>query len=163
VAAENNHHAALPIYSWLSEGLVSINSRDKLWLEVPAAFMFRDDSLRLNALHLLRAADLGITDIQLRETPIADRVIQPTKRVLGLAGLYSNPNEADKGRTAPLLELQHRDKFGGTSLPLEQESNGTRFWLSIVAQVLRILKAGSILCIDELDTSLHPYLALEVI
>jgi AAA15 family ATPase/GTPase len=32
-----------------------------------------------------------------------------------------------------------------------------------VAMILPVLNAGAVLCVDELDTSLHPHLALETI
>jgi hypothetical protein len=44
-----------------------------------------------------------------------------------------------------------------------QESKGTIAFLSLLAPILRALDDGGIVCVDELDHSLHPLLAIELI
>jgi AAA15 family ATPase/GTPase len=63
------------------------------------------------------------------------------------------------------VELKHSSSGdpAGISLPLEMESEGTRTWLSLADPLLTVLETGSVLCVDELDRSLHPRLALEVV
>ncbi len=51
------------------------------------------------------------------------------------------------------------------SVPLdfEQESQGTRTWFNLIGPVMSTLKTGSLLVCDELDASLHPTLAAELV
>lgn len=54
----------------------------------------------------------------------------------------------------------------GKSMALDfvrQESLGTFAWFSFLGPVLRVLDQGSVLLADELDASLHPVLAAEVV
>lgn len=44
------------------------------------------------------------------------------------------------------------------SLPFDEESTGTRALYSLGGKVLLALRNGGVLVVDELDTSLHPYL-----
>lgn len=61
------------------------------------------------------------------------------------------------------IRLVHH--IGGRDIPLDidQESNGTLTYLSLVAPILHTLKTGAVLCVDELDRSLHPLIASEII
>ncbi|MFE2498350.1 ATP/GTP-binding protein [Streptomyces scopuliridis] len=85
-------------------------------------------------LHLLSAADLGVTGIDIdRET-----------------------NE---------LRLRHRTTDGeDVSMDfLTEESFGTHAWFAFLGPMLTVLDKGAVLLVDELDSSLHPTLAAEVV
>jgi AAA15 family ATPase/GTPase len=45
----------------------------------------------------------------------------------------------------------------------DNESEGTMAYFSLLGPVVRALEKGGVLCIDELDSSLHPLLALELV
>ena len=62
-----------------------------------------------------------------------------------------------------VLELIHRSGVGGSSLPFQEESLGTRSWLSLLVYALDSLEVGGTLIVDELDLSLHPILVKEAI
>ncbi len=63
------------------------------------------------------------------------------------------------------MELELIHKGGAKPLPFSgrQESDGTIAYFSILGPMVNALKTGGVLCIDELDASLHPLLALEII
>jgi AAA15 family ATPase/GTPase len=61
------------------------------------------------------------------------------------------------------MEFKHQSAEGPVGLSLNQQSRGTQAWFSLAGPILGTLDLGSLLCIDELDASLHPYLAREVI
>ncbi len=63
----------------------------------------------------------------------------------------------------PTLELVHQGSLKGTALPFDQESLGTKTWLSFVIYALEALDNGGILLVDELDASLHPLLLAEAL
>src|SRR5262249_49143228 len=60
--------------------------------------------------------------------------------------------------------LRHRtDDLDRAWLPLEWESAGTITLLAIATRLVGVLRVGGLLCIDELEASLHPMLALELL
>ena len=80
---------------------------------------------------------------------------------LGVAGLQVDPSLAPEQQ----VRLLH---FSGTGEPVpldftQQESLGTFAWFSFLGPLLNVLDHGSILLVDELDASLHPTLAAEVV
>jgi AAA15 family ATPase/GTPase len=72
---------------------------------------------------------------------------------------------ADAVQIPTAQEVLCLHKVGDSALPLRQgqESKGTIAFLSLLAPVLRALFDGGVVCVDELDESLHPLLAIEVI
>jgi uncharacterized protein len=87
---------------------------------------------------LLRAADVGIVDLQVRERDEA-------------------------GTLRPSVMVKHQSEVDDAWLPLEEESHGTRQLFRIAPSVLDALALGSPVLIDELDASLHPLLALQLV
>jgi uncharacterized protein len=61
------------------------------------------------------------------------------------------------------IRLLHR--LGEETLPFaeESESTGTAAYLLVLGPVLKVLTEGAVLCVDELDASLHPLLASQII
>ena len=167
-AAENNGRLALPIYSWFSNRVELITPQlQSLHLSIVPP-VFQDDALRSRAIQLVKAADLGIVDAKVKEIPLDEHRFQKAKEFARFVEWDFDADEAKKRLDRGLLrvkelEFQHRAKLGSISFPLAAESNGTLAWIFLVATILRVLDTGSVLCIDELDASLHPHLALEII
>ncbi|AWI31074.1 ATP-binding protein [Streptomyces sp. ICN441] len=138
VAAAMNHPQLTAVHRWF---------RDNLWLvtagqDVEARTRWArnllmhtaDDDMRKRFVTLLRVADLGITDVSV---------------------------DADTGDP----QLLHRAS-DGRDKPLDfwkQESLGTHAWFAFLGPLLHVLDQGGTLLADELDSSLHPLLAAEVI
>jgi hypothetical protein len=79
---------------------------------------------------------------------------------LGVTGIDVDPESGE-------IQLLHRGP-DGSSRPLdfwEQESLGTHAWFAFLGPLLHLLdrKGGGVLLADELDSSLHPVLAAEVV
>ncbi|MEU0626910.1 ATP-binding protein [Streptomyces sp. NPDC005989] len=92
------------------------------------------DGYRERVLHLLAAADLGVT------------------------GMDIDPETG-------AVRLRHR-AADGTDTPLDfltEESFGTHAWFAFLGPMLAVLDRGAVLLVDELDSSLHPTLAAEVV
>jgi predicted ATPase len=92
------------------------------------------DGYRERILHLLAAADLGVT------------------------GLEVDPETG-------AVRLRHRTA-NGTDTPLDfltEESFGTHAWFAFLGPMFTVLDKGAVLLVDELDSSLHPTLAAEVV
>lgn len=73
---------------------------------------------------------------------------------LGILGVRVRHNE---------IELQHRADPTEPWLPLQEESDGTRRLFEVLPLVLSALHQGGVVVIDELEQSLHPLLAVELL
>ncbi|WP_214107545.1 AAA family ATPase [Acrocarpospora catenulata] len=77
---------------------------------------------------------------------------------LGITRLDTDPETGD-------IRLWHRTADDGET-PLDfrtEESLGTHAWFAFLGPMLTMLDRGSVLLVDELDSSLHPTLAAEVV
>ncbi|GHK04549.1 hypothetical protein SY2F82_63460 [Streptomyces sp. Y2F8-2] len=137
VAAAMNHPQLSAIHRWF---------QDNLWLVAGGEDVEErthwtreliggaDSDLRDRFATWLRAADLGIADLTV------------------------DPETGD-----PVFLHQAAD---GGSKPLDfwtEESLGTHAWFAFLGPLLHVLDRGGTLLVDELDSSLHPLLAAEVI
>ncbi|HVK21574.1 MAG TPA: ATP-binding protein [Actinokineospora sp.] len=142
VAATFDHPQLSPVHAWFRDNLLMVSSGDDVAKR--AEFTIEqltgkddDPSYRRRVEALLRLADLGI---------------------LGL--------DVDSARpTDQQVRLLHRGR-DDKAVPMDlrsQESLGTHAWFAFVGPVLDRLDNGAVLVADELDSSLHPILAAEVI
>jgi AAA domain, putative AbiEii toxin, Type IV TA system len=142
VGASFNHRQLSAIHRWFI---------DNFWLVTPGedttkrSAYTRDQlvsgrhgaTYRKRIVSLLKVADLGIIGLDIDKT-------QPMENQ---------------------IRLLHRT-HGSQPVPLDflsQESLGTHAWFAFLGPVLEVLDRGSVLLTDELDSSLHPLLASEVI
>ena len=77
-----------------------------------------------------------------------ERLENPTSVVSPLERLYLK-RETQDGRVV--------------DFPIEEESAGTQGLLKLVGPWLTALKRGDLICVDELDTHLHPYIMRHLI
>ncbi len=121
------------------------SSSTSIEMEFAALVSVKDQSLSKTGLDSFRAflkmADLGVRDCKI-VTENDPRTKRPYSRIL--------------------LQHQHLEETE-TWLPLEQESRGTQTLFEVGLPVLRALNTGSVLVIDELESSLHPALARYIV
>ncbi len=112
----------------------------------------QDESLNFNSMldasiagrlrQLMKVADVGITNFRVDD----DR-----------NGAFS-PKEK-----SPKVFVQHEAVDGDAWLPLDQESDGTRALFHLGPAVIEALDRGGLLVVDELEASLHPFVAMRLI
>lgn len=102
--------------------------------EVPGPFLERFRNL-------LKRADIGIVDLRVEKKKGEDKRL----------------------RLGPTFFLKHQVAFNDAWLPLREESKGTQTLFYLALPVLRVLQEGGILLVDELERSLHPSLAQQII
>lgn len=90
---------------------------------------------------LIRNADVGIVDFKVSTKPDENRSSNQTSRI----------------------QLRHQSTSGDAWLPLEEESRGTRTLLNLAVPILDAIDHGSVLLIDELESSLHPMIAAALV
>ncbi|WSC90526.1 ATP-binding protein [Streptosporangium sp. NBC_01756] len=108
---------------------------------------------------LLRLADLGIEKAEVVESEIppelAERLERLHRLMAGDESLRVIPSNVDYLKS----RIQLRRTGSDIALSIDEESAGTRVWLSIVGPTLEALADGSVLVVDEIDSSLHPLLS----
>ena len=91
---------------------------------------------------LIQSSDVGIIDIELRT---------------------DHGDTAREGQRKLMVQHQNQNQGGNAWLPIEQESQGTQTLFRIGIPIVRALVNGGVLVADELEASLHPMLAQQII
>lgn len=97
------------------------------------------ESLRDRFRALLKSADIGITDVRVETIEMTEK------------------------HRRRRIELKHESSVDDAWLPLEQESQGTQTLFGMALPMLEVLEKGGALVVDELEGSLHPTLAWEIV
>ena len=144
-------------------GTLSFVRGDRRLWEHRTAELCEKDEYKGAVTQLMALADLGIADLTfryrtVREDKLAEAMAGRIARHLVLA-MFSDLEHAPP---AP-VQLLHR--VGSDTIPLDlaEESDGTRAFFGLLGPIVGALKTGGIVCIDELDSSLHPLLAIQLI
>ncbi|MFE1360349.1 AAA family ATPase [Streptomyces harbinensis] len=106
---------------------------------------------------LLRFADLGVADLRVQDQD--EEVKEEHGRVVAALREALGRRVHVAGVPRHRVQVEHRTDEGLFGLEIDEESSGTRTWISMLGPVLSALGEGSVLCVDELDARLHPYLA----
>ncbi len=163
-AASANHAALLPLYQWFSRNLVLAEADSRPFRQALTTDMLGDEASRDRVLALLQAADLGIVDARKQEP---DPVMQERlRRAIRILAGTDGESDSDDGPAFEELgvRLVHRGADGEeVELDAADESFGTRVWFGLIGPVVQALETGSVFLADELDASLHPALAAELV
>ncbi|WP_017624056.1 AAA family ATPase [Nocardiopsis chromatogenes] len=139
-----------PLHRWFVDSLWPTDSMGGgTWLAGLTAQMLAGGgkSQREEIERLLSVADLGIAGVEVEFR-------------------YTRAVEGAEVQTfeEPLIGFQHRGASGEVALDFNtEESQGTLTWFAFLGPMLEALTDGSVLLVDELDSSLHPTLAAEVV
>lgn len=151
-----------PIYRWLVESLKFLDLSAKksgMGRRFTMQHIESDDhSMRTEILKLLRHADIGITDARVTERSPSNEELELIKDL---------PNEVKEGYLNSQMrepELSHKSAGeNAISLPWKSESAGTQRLFALSGPWLDILKNGYTVCVDELETSMHPLMVRELL
>lgn len=114
----------------------------------------RDDAEKKRILAFMNEADMSISDIQLetKDFPPEDLPSDMPE------ALKEEIHRSMDGKKTARVEFVHPANGGDlqVTLPLEEESDGTRKLFAYAGPWLNILSQGRIIIADELDNSLHP-------
>ncbi len=160
-AVQHNHPQLAPIFAWFRsfEVINMQGARDPRFAtpvrlaavarllaeESGQRALFPDEDSPESLLEafrdFLKQADTGIVDVRVEQTTS----LEIPKRV------------------GHRFFLKHQCEDEDAWLPLSEESNGTRTLFHIALPILRVLSRGGLLLVDELERSLHPYLARKIV
>ncbi|MDP1858853.1 MAG: ATP-binding protein [Gemmatimonadaceae bacterium] len=161
-AAQNNHAMLRPIYDWFARSLIVVADRERELLSMQTVKLMEKSEFRSGVVRLLGLADVGVSgvDVSLEELP---------PEALRLAQALFPDNSGFQMKLQPdfripRIKLQHTTTSGHESeIAFEEESRGTQALFGLAGPILLALSEGSTLLVDELDTSLHPLLAIEIV
>lgn len=175
-AASAGHPLLSDIYAFFVANLSLLDVHNRISSETDVAT--RLGAYRDQAVRLLAMADLGITDLRIRKGGRREDAEERERSLRSMIEGVEFPAEmtpeerseqidllvAQMTEEPPTLELHHRGLHkNATALSFEDESLGTRSWLSFILSALEALDKGRILLVDELDVSLHPILLAEAL
>jgi hypothetical protein len=164
-AAQWNNTQVMPVYHWFSKKLqfMTLSADAPLSHDFTAEMVNRSGEYKEFITRVLRLADLGLTEVEARaESPDDD-----AQKVFGIMKSFIR-EAGGPGNMFPerfwQVTFQHEGK-GGERFPINwgDESAGTRRFFSVLGPWLTVFKNDQVLCVDELETSLHPILAAELL
>jgi hypothetical protein len=167
-AAQNNYERLAAIHEWFVQRFRLISPQERAgWLPFTAN-LCKQAPIKDTIKKLMSFADDGIIDFDIVEQDAPENIKKMVSAMFRIIK-EANPetsldlNEADSF-VHPEAVMKHRG-VGGNLYPLTsaQESAGTLAFFSILGPLLNELKEGSILLIDELESSMHPHLAREFV
>ena len=164
-AAQWNNTQVTPVYKWFSDRLrfLNLGADAPLSHEYTARRLNASGQVRELIAQTLRAADLGLTDVDAREEAPdveAQKFFGAMKEFIRQAGA---PAELFPDRFWQVTF--HHEGKGGDRFPIHwnHESAGTRRFFSVLGPWLSLVEGDQVMCVDELETSLHPSLAAELL
>ena len=161
-AAQNNHAMLSPIFQWFSNSLTFINELNREF-NLTTALTFLEPEYQSGILSIMQNSDLGITNIDIEEEEISD-ISKDTFKSL----FIDMPDAMALINGSPLMKhvsLRHRTEVVGNdiTIPFKDESRGTQALFAVAGPIVETLSKGGLLSIDELDASLHPLMAVEIV
>ncbi|MFZ2058664.1 MAG: AAA family ATPase [Acidimicrobiales bacterium] len=164
-AAAVGHPALTPLYQWFQRNLLlaEAGSRSRRWAFT--AELLRDPDRRDQVLAFIRAADLGVTDAQLRklDPQMLERMRRAVRVLAGTEGESDDDEIEPSAFLQPGVTLSHRGVAGDVEFDVADESLGTLVWLGLAGPIVEAIAHGSVLLADELEASLHPNLVAHLV
>ncbi len=118
-----------------------------------------DGSLKVFTKRLLKESDINITDYTIE----SQKVENPGMSGFGVVLQNGVPLEQKVYRVDAAHEIVNGDTRSIFTLPLQEESTGTKNLFFLSPQIKKALDNGFVFCVDELDASLHPALVLYLV
>lgn len=117
----------------------------------------KSDTHKTEIQSLIQKADVGIIDYEIIEKMIDEKN-------------YNFPEDMPEEFKEKIMDMDRRDvtfihqsKDGHNKIEYKQQSLGTKIFFGLSGILLEVLEKGEVLCIDEIDSNLHPHLVSEII
>jgi AAA15 family ATPase/GTPase len=154
-AAQLNSEQFGLILEWFRQNLL-VGKTDNI-SPVKTLKLCENPESKLKVLKFLNTADISVSDIELKEEFISIELLEELPLELKQIILQEFTDETGKPKRVMQVKFSHQTSEGKCfSLPLELESAGTRRLFESAGVWLDILEQGRVICIDELESSLHP-------
>ena len=166
VAAQFNDATCIAVIDWF-KSLKTISGLHESSYKGYTMNRTKDPVHKLQILELLKAADLGIHDIQLQKLEI-DKLPKEMPKELK-AKIIKEINEEKKELVSDILTTHKKyntfkKAFDTVNFSLDDdESSGTKKFFALTGPILDVLENGHTLVVDELDSKLHPNLVGKIV
>lgn len=155
-AVQLNNTQLRPIFDWITRKLIVLAPGVSMNPLLSIEFL-RNPGGAERVMALLKAADIGIDRMELKEEDTAPPL------PVGVPRIEFRPTPTRETSAPPVKYFRvlawHTQTDGGhIAFDLGDESDGTRKLFEHAGGLLRALDDGATVWIDELDTSLHPYI-----
>lgn len=166
VAAQFNEKSAIAIIDWFKsvQTLFSLNESDRRGFTMEKT---EDSKHREKILRLLKAADIGIQDINPQKMDFDKLPKRMSKEFRDR--IIREYNKENKEYISDILTTHKkydidRKAIGNVTFSLNsEESSGTRKFFALAGPILDAIENGHTIVVDELDSKLHPNLVCEII
>lgn len=157
VSVQLNAEQLLPIFEWFDDSLRILTSGD-----LSPNFskrMLNNPSFRLRMIDFLKSSDINFDEISTREGKVDQDFISMVNEN------FPESDREDFIRDASTEVIWSREAKNGEKVwfNLSDESRGTQKLFGYAAPLIDTLSSGYVLVVDELNNSLHPLLAKNII
>jgi uncharacterized protein len=161
-AIQLNNEQLKPVFAWMTQKLIVLTP-GKDFNPFLSLELLREDSGKAKIMDFMRAADIGIDRLELREeelpAPTTAGALSPgAVRVHFEFGIPLGAIPSAHKRFRVLAWHRYTDSNDEVPLDIGDESDGTRKLFEFTGGWLRALEWGATLFVDELDRSLHPHM-----
>lgn len=165
VSAQFNVGFAEEILGWVISKLSMISELCEPFLFTYTIDCLMNNENKSDILKLIKKLDLGIDDIQVEKGNFTNDIVNDnlTDRVKHLT------LEIRKGQTASIKTIHKKFDKNGNYQSIEKfdfrthESEGTQKLFTLAGTLIKTLKEGDILVVDELDARLHPLITTAIV
>jgi AAA15 family ATPase/GTPase len=154
IAAQFNDPLAGKILLWFSRLKIISGSQLENLRQLSIDYLYREQNLKNEIVSLIKKLDLSIKDmsIEVGRKPLDNFHKDIPDTVYNSIETYHEKYDLE-GKVIGLESFQLN----------KHESRGTQKLFALLAPILSVLKASEVLIIDELDSLLHPLMAIAII
>lgn len=166
VAAQFNDPISIEIIEWF-QSLKTISGLHEYGYQGFTMSQTENPARKAKILELLKAADLGIQDIQLQKLD-SDKLPKDMPKELK-DKISKELNEEQAEFVSDVLTVHkkydaNQQNIGTVRFSLsEDESSGTAKFFALTGPIIDVLEHGHTLMVDELDSKLHPNLVCKLV
>lgn len=154
------------VYAYFSKFLAGVLDKTDDLIEYTADMISGDSNIKSWVNEFMHKADRQIAAVEAHEgyvsvpDPKWDMTSLRYKTLYGsVRNLFGRSNAIKMyggGSVERKVEVKHKVKDVEYTLPLSSESSGTRHYFGLAGPLYKLIHGKQILCIDELENSLHP-------
>ena len=156
-AVQLNNEQLKSAFQWITQDLIVVASGATTMNPFLSFDLLRSETGARRIMGLLRAADIDIDHLELKEEempPLPPGVARIDIRLPSLPGSLQPPVQ---NKVLHLMSWHKRKDDGEVvAFDFSEESDGTKKLFEYAGGLLRAIDHGATVCIDELDSSLHP-------
>ena len=167
-SAQNNHPQLTALCTYFAKQWNVVLS-ERTMSRIQAAERLSNFTHFDRLVDLVRQADVGVDEIDVDEDEVDEAEAELMREIAQVMTSHARRSGGSVAPTDSLVERIRRRRrldfihsgIAGkqAALDYDAQSKGTRTLISLLIPALEALAAGSLLVVDELDTSLHPSLA----